>query len=188
MIKRNILDCMSLVGSAPFYFKGEKIYVSTGAVECDNIDYNQIEMVTYTDRPSRANLVVEDGDILFAKMYGTKKTLRINSIMAEYLFSTGFCAVRANESVIISDLLYHLLTSEQFLIQKDQNSSGATQKAITNVGLKKIMISVPFLAEQRKIASVLDKVSNLISKRCQQLDKLNELVKSRYFGQNEVIA
>ena len=77
MIKRNILDCMSLVGSAPFYFKGEKIYVSTGAVECDNIDYNQIEMVTYTDRPSRANLVVEDGDILFAKMYGTKKTLRI---------------------------------------------------------------------------------------------------------------
>lgn len=36
------------------------------------------------------------------------------------------------------------------------------------------------LEEQRKIAAVLDKVSDLIVKRQQQLDKLDELVKSRF--------
>ena len=135
MIKHNILECMLLVGATPSRFKGEKIYVSTGAVDCDQVDYNQTEMVTYTDRPSRANLVAADGDILFAKMCGTKKILRVDSESAEYLFSTGFYAVRAKEAVITTRLLYHILTSDQFLKQKDQHSSGATQKAITNAGL-----------------------------------------------------
>ena len=180
MIKHNILECMLLVGATPSRFKGEKIYVSTGAVDCDHIEYNQTEMVTYTDRPSRANLVAADGDILFAKMCGTKKTLRVDSESAEYLFSTGFYAVRAKEAVITTRLLYHILTSDQFLKQKDQHSSGATQKAITNAGLKKIMISVPSPDEQDRIVAVLDKVSDLIAKRRQQLGKLDELVKSRF--------
>ena len=46
--------------------------------------------------------------------------------------------------------------------------------------LKEVEIPLPPLDEQRKIAAVLDKVSNLIAKRRQQLDKLDELVKARF--------
>lgn len=180
MIKRNILECMTLVGKAPSHYEGAKTYVSTGAVDCDHIDYKQTEQVTYDNRPSRANLSVTSGDILFAKMCGTKKTLRINDIMAKYLFSTGFCAVRANESVMIADLLYHLLSSEQFLTQKDQNSSGATQKAITNTGLKKITIQVPDLEEQRLLATKLDCIEQMMAKRQIQIEYFDQLVKSRF--------
>lgn len=180
MIKRNILECMTLVGKAPSHYEGAKTYVSTGAVDCDHIDYKQTEQVTYDNRPSRANLSVTSGDILFAKMCGTKKTLRINDVMAKYLFSTGFCAVRANESVMIADLLYHLLSSEQFLTQKDQNSSGATQKAITNTGLKKITIQVPDLEEQRVLAAKLDCIEQMMAKRRIQIEYFDQLVKSRF--------
>ena len=178
--KKNILDCISLVGTSPCIFEGEKTYISTGAVNHDYIDLSLTEKVTYQNRPSRANLSVKNGDILFAKMCGTQKTVRIDKKNAEYLFSTGFYAVRAKETVITSPLLYYLLDSEQFLKQKDQNCSGATQKAITNEGLKKIKISLPPLEEQHKIAAVLDKISDLIAKRRQQLDRLDELVKSRF--------
>lgn len=178
--KKNILDCISLVGTSPCIFEGEKTYISTGAVNHDYIDLSLAEKVTYQNRPSRANLSVKNGDILFAKMCGTQKTVRIDKKNAEYLFSTGFYAVRAKETVITSPLLYYLLDSEQFLKQKDQNCSGATQKAITNEGLKKIKISLPPLEEQHKIAAVLDKVSDLIAKRRTQLNKLDELVKSRF--------
>lgn len=180
MSKRNILDCMTLVGAVPSRYEGKKNYVSTGAVDCDHIDYEQIKSVSYDNRPSRANLVASEGDILFAKMCGTKKTLRITPIMAEYLFSTGFCAVRANKSIIISELLYHLLASEQFLIQKDQNCSGATQKAITNAGLKKITIQVPDLREQHELAAKLDRIEELIAKRREQIFYLDNLVESRF--------
>lgn len=43
-----------------------------------------------------------------------------------------------------------------------------------------IDIFLPSLAEQRKIAAVLDKVSDLIAKRRQQLTKLDELVKAKF--------
>ena len=180
MMRRTILDCMTLVGATPSRFDGEKAYISTGAVDCDHIDYSQAESVTYESRPSRANLSVTEGDILFAKMCGTKKTLRISKTMADHLYSTGFCAVRANESVMTPELLYHLLASEQFLSQKDQNSSGATQKAITNAGLKKITVNVPSLDEQHKLAAKLDCIEDMIAKRYEQLIYLDQLVKSRF--------
>ncbi len=180
MIKRNILDCMTLVGGTPSRYEGEKTYVSTGAVDCDHVDYAQAERVTYDNRPSRANLSVAEGDILFAKMCGTKKTLRIDRPLSEHLYSTGFCAVRANESIMDAALLYHLLASDQFLTQKDQNSSGATQKAITNAGLRKIVIQVPDLSEQRKLAANLDCIEQLMAKRREQLVSFDQLVKSRF--------
>lgn len=180
MMKRNILDYMTLVGTTPSRFDGDKTYVSTGAVDYDHIDYTQAESVTYENRPSRANLSVTEGDILFAKMCGTKKTLRISRTMADHLYSTGFCAVRANESIMLPELLYHLLASEQFLSQKDQNSSGATQKAITNAGLKKISVIVPSLDEQSKLAAKLDCIENMMAKRHEQLVYLDQLVKSRF--------
>ena len=180
MMRRTILDCMTLVGTTPSRFDGEKAYVSTGAVDCDHIDYTQTESVTYGNRPSRANLSVTEGDILFAKMCGTKKTLRISKTMADHLYSTGFCAVRANEAIMIPELLYHLLASEQFLSQKDQNSSGATQKAITNAGLKKITVNVPSLDAQRKLAAKLDCIEDMAAKRREQLVYLEQLVKSRF--------
>ena len=46
--------------------------------------------------------------------------------------------------------------------------------------LKEANIPLPDLDKQRKIAAVLDKVSDLIAKHRQQLDKLDELVKSRF--------
>lgn len=46
--------------------------------------------------------------------------------------------------------------------------------------LKEYEIPVPSLDAQRRIAAVLDKVSGLIAKRREQLDKLDELVKARF--------
>ena len=46
--------------------------------------------------------------------------------------------------------------------------------------LKEVKIPIPSKDEQQKIASVLDKVSDLIALRKQQLAKLDELVKSRF--------
>ena len=58
--------------------------------------------------------------------------------------------------------------------------NGATRQKLTQTDMRKIEIPLPPLDEQRKIAAVLDKVSNLIAKRRQQLDKLDLLVKARF--------
>ena len=58
--------------------------------------------------------------------------------------------------------------------------NGATRQKLTQADMRKMEIPLPPLEEQRKIAAVLDKVRDLIAKRRTQLDKLDELVKSRF--------
>ena len=173
-------DCVDFVGSACKPFAGMKKYVSTGAVDVDHINDSDTEIVDYDGKPSRANLEVMAGDVLFAKMQGTKKTLLINPVLANHIYSTGFCAVRAKEGILTERCLYHLLTSEMFLSQKDKNCSGATQKAITNAGLGKIVMHVPSVEEQNNIADQLDAVIGIITKRQQELSALDDLIKARF--------
>ena len=58
--------------------------------------------------------------------------------------------------------------------------SGATIPHIYFKDYQKETLPLPSLDEQRRIAATLDKVTDLISKRRQQLDKLEELVKARF--------
>ena len=58
--------------------------------------------------------------------------------------------------------------------------NGATRQKLTQADMRKMEIPLPPLEEQHKIAAVLDKISDLIAKRRQQLDKLDEMVKSRF--------
>ena len=58
--------------------------------------------------------------------------------------------------------------------------SGATIPHIYFKDYQKETLPLPSLDEQRRIAAMLDKVTDLIFKRRQQLDKLDELVKARF--------
>lgn len=58
--------------------------------------------------------------------------------------------------------------------------NGATRQKLTQADMRKMKIPVPPLEEQRRIAALLDKVSDLIAKRRAQLDKLDLLVKARF--------
>lgn len=58
--------------------------------------------------------------------------------------------------------------------------NGATRQKLTQADMRKMEIPVPPLEEQRRIAALLDKVSDLIAKRRTQLDKLDLLVKARF--------
>ena len=173
-------DLISFVGEAPKKFDGYKKYVSTGAVNGNIIESDDIELVDYSSRPSRANLVACSGDILFAKMAETEKTLLLDDETDKNIYSTGFCAVRAKESIIEPKALYYLLGSSLFLNQKNTNSSGATQRAITNTGLSKIRIKLPTMEKQRVFCGIMDKVVDSIELRKKQLGYFDKFTKSLF--------
>ena len=72
--------------------------------------------------------------------------------------------------------LYYFCENYDF----EQLNTTVTIPSLTKTNLLNIEIPLPPLDEQRKIAAVLDKVSDLIAKRRQQLDKLDMLVKARF--------
>ena len=79
---------------------------------------------------------------------------------------------------IYNRYLYHFLKDKTEYL--NALGRGATFKEISKDIVENIEIPLPPLETQRHIAAVLDKVSALIAKRRQQLDKLDELVKSRF--------
>ena len=179
-MRKKFTDCVDIVGKSCENFEGTKFYISTGAVDEDDINEYGIETINFEEKPSRANLIVKSDDIIFAKMQATKKTLLINEEFAEYVYSTGFCAVHAKKNILTRDCLLYLLMSEAFLNQKDKNCSGATQKAITNAGLQKIIVNIPDYKLQDDISKKLSILLKVISMRQNELDMLEDLIKARF--------
>mgnify|MGYP000119282894 CR=1 FL=1 len=98
----------------------------------------------------------------------------------------GLAALRVNEDKCVQKYLWYALSNK--VDELNSKGTGSTFKAINKKILAETEIPLPPLAEQRKIAAVLDKVSDLIAKRRQQLTKLDELVKARFmemFGKLE---
>lgn len=85
----------------------------------------------------------------------------------------GLCA---DPTKLQPKYLYYFCENFDF----EQLNTTVTIPSLTKANLLKVEIPLPPLDEQRKIAAVLDKVSDLIAKRRQQLDKLDLLIKSRF--------
>ena len=179
-MKIKFTECVEVVGSTCKRFEGSKKYISTGAIDEDHMNESDVETVTFVEKPSRANLVVSEGDIIFAKMQSTRKVMLIDSELAANIYSTGFFAVKAKQGIITNKCLLHLLSSDTFLSQKDKNCSGATQKSITNAGLEKIIVNIPEYVNQNQIAEKLDHIHRIIKLRREELYNLDQLIKARF--------
>jgi len=83
-----------------------------------------------------------------------------------------------NKGNLLVRYLYYFL--DKYVETLREQSIGGVIKYIKLGNITEADIPLPPLDEQRKIAAVLDKVSDLIAKRRQQLDKLDELVTSRF--------
>lgn len=92
-----------------------------------------------------------------------------------YVNGNAMALDNLSEEINIQYLYYYLLSRGLSDV-----ITGSAQPQIVKQSLEKVKVTYPTLAEQRRIAAVLDKVSDLIAKRRTQLDKLDELVKSRF--------
>ena len=165
--------------SGPSRFDGSKTYYATAAV--DGTTLLEGTPVTFRERPSRANLVAQRDDLLFAKMQSTHKVVHVNGKSEDAIFSTGFFSLRARPGVLDPRFLFWFLCSPQFHSQKDRLCTGATQKALTLAGLESI--SIPMLdgvAEQKRVASILDIANDIRRKRELMLDSVDDLIKSQF--------
>ena len=76
--------------------------------------------------------------------------------------------------------LLHYLKSDMMLSFIKEYATGSVRDNLKLADLGKFPVNLRPVEEQRQIAATLDKIDDLIVKRRQQLDKLDELVKSRF--------
>lgn len=76
--------------------------------------------------------------------------------------------------------LLHYLKSDMMLSFIKEYATGSVRDNLKLADLEKFPVNLRPVEEQRQIAATLDKIDELIAKRRQQLNKLDELVKSRF--------
>lgn len=115
-------------------------------------------------------------DTVLVAMYGA--TIGASSILKIEAATNQACAAFVKRDDVMPEYLYAFLESQQSRFIKD--AVGGAQPNISAGYLKEIDMPLIPIEEQRRIAALLDKVSDLIDKCQAQLDKLDLLVKARF--------
>ncbi|MBP98187.1 type I restriction endonuclease subunit S, partial [Candidatus Poribacteria bacterium] len=117
--------------------------------------------IVITTRGTVGNIAFFDDSVSYEK-------IRINS---------GMAILRNEEKSISHIFLYHLLNSILIKNQIDFFTFGSAQPQLTIGTLNSIYLRIPPLAEQKKIASILTSVDQVIEKTESEISKLQDLKK-----------
>lgn len=172
---QQLISVVKIIHETVKPFDGEKYYMATG--DLSNEDTKELELVSYKNRPSRADLTSKTGDLILARMKSTNKVLNVQETESDYIYSTGFIVLRPTK-VVDNNFLLHYLQSPLFQDEKDKLCTGATQKAINNQNFANIEIPLPPLPIQKRIAEILDTADALRRKDQELLRKYDELAQS----------
>lgn len=118
---------------------------------------------------------VNDGDVLisWSASLGVYVWHGEKALLNQHIFKVVFDKTEISKPFFVHQV-------ENILEKATSEAHGATMKHLTKPVFDALPFYLPPIDEQRTIAAVLDKVSGLIAKRRQQLDKLDEIVKAKF--------
>ena len=160
-------------GKYPFYKVGDisknVLLGNRELIACDNyIDDDIVKEIK--------GLILPPQTVVFAKI-GEALRLNRRAITQNYcLIDNNAMGIKANNDVLDTLYFYYFMCN----VDLQHYCESTTVPSVRKTRIAEIDILLPPLDKQRKIAAVLDKVSGLIAKRRQQLDKLDLLIKARF--------
>ena len=183
MAKRIPLDnvCMKKISTLSSQYDGLIDYVDISSVDNTEKRIVSMQCVSAKEAPSRAKQLLEAGDILVSTVRPNLNAVAMVEQKTDNLLvgSTGYCVLRCNDS-IDKRYVFHFCQSPYFVDDMTSQATGASYPAVSSGIVKSATIPDHPIEIQKQIADRLDKVSELIALRKEQLAKLDQLVKSRF--------
>ena len=137
----------------------------------DTSKFNYISEEVYTRLSSGK---IQRNDILFC-LRGSVGKFSVIRDDNKGALASSLVILRVNGKVDI-EYLKHYLASPLCKKELDNYQNGAAQPNLSANDLKKFLIPLPSLSEQRRIAAILDKADELRQKRQQATEKLDQLL------------
>ena len=168
------------VAKRPEYTKEGIMFLSSQNVKADKIildKYNYISIYDY-ERLTKINKP-EKGDILYTRVgsFGEAAVVDIDDKFALYVSLT---LIKPKKELVNNRYLMHFLNSPKVKEFAKNNTRGIGVQNLNVDTVREFDIVIPSLNTQKKIVECLDKAQNLIDKRKEQIEALDELVKSKF--------
>ncbi len=138
-----------------------------------------------TDISKYDDYILQNGDILMSHINSEKhlgKTAIYKKQKDEKIIhGMNLLCLRPDNSQILPEYAFYFLSSNDFLRQiPNITKKSVNQASFTVTALKELSFAKCGIDEQKEVVCELDKVTDLIDKRKEQLLKLDELVKARF--------
>ncbi len=156
-------------------------YIDLSAVDQDAKLITGARKVSCGEAPSRARQLIARGDVLVSTVRpNLNGVARVPDQLDGATASTGFCVLRACESKFDGSYLFQWVKSPAFVADMVNKATGASYPAVSDRIIFDSRIPLPPLAEQRRIAEVLDRAEALRAKRRAALAQLDFLTQSLF--------
>jgi len=162
----------------PKYFNGNIPWITTVSLRKTYIDENDaVEFITEEAIKNSATKRIPPNSLIIGIRVGVGKVSvnRVEMCTSQDILSI----INIDKTLFANDFLVYCIKS--YLRFFNDQKRGATIQGITSGILKDILIPVPPLETQQKIARALDAASELIALRKQQLSELDNLIKSTFY-------
>ncbi len=158
-------------------------FVPMAAVSAETAGITQEERRTYA-QVSKGFTPFVSGDVLVAKITPCFENGKIAQVLLtrRYGFgSTEFHVIRPHTNKLDARYTLHFLRQRHVRLAGERRMTGsAGQRRVPADFFAKLKIPLPPLAEQRRIAEVLDRAEALRAKRCAALAQLDSLTQSLF--------
>lgn len=138
-------------------------------------DFKDDKDIKYVEDKYDEKIVSED-DLVMANTGSPGAVFKGKyGVLSNNLFKISFDRTKLDK-----DFLYYYLSSDKFQENLQMRMKGGVQKHLGHKLIGEQIIPILDIETQNKIVEVLDKAQSLIDKKKEQIDLLDELVKSRF--------
>ncbi|WP_119027241.1 restriction endonuclease subunit S [Acinetobacter baumannii] len=156
-------------------------YIDIAAVDKDLKKIVEPTLCLGAEAPSRARQLVQTNDVLVSTV---RPNLNSVAVVTEEFSgataSTGYTVLRPLPEVLDTQYLFHWVKTGHFINEMIKLATGQSYPAVSDKIILNSKIPLPPLAEQRRIASILDQADELRQKRQQAIEKLDQLLQATF--------
>lgn len=148
-------------------------------IQDDRVDWSAVPLCNCAEE-DRDKYALSEGDIVFARTGATTgKSFLIRSCPSGAVFASYLIRVRPSAEVD-SGYLARFFQTPNYWHQINKSSTGTAQAGVNASNLKKLTVPLPPIAEQRRIAAILDRADAVRRKRQAAIGLTEELLRSTF--------
>ena len=176
---QEVIDVRDGTHDTPKYVSSGYPLITSKNLKTSGIDFSNVSYISEADHKEISKRSkVDKGDILLA-MIGTIGNPVIVDIEKEFSIK-NVALFKLSKSNIYPKYFKYLLDSSIISRQLDFEQRGGTQKFVSLKVLRNLLIPLPPLEEQKRIAKILDKAYEIRRKRKESIRLTDELLRSTF--------
>jgi type I restriction enzyme S subunit len=138
-------------------------YVDLSTVTFDNGIDSEIDPIPFNEAPSRARRIIRENDVIVATVRPYLKGFAfVSKDFNEQIASTGFCVIRAESELILPELVWALVGSDDFVDFLSRRSTGSSYPAVRPLDISEFNFILPPFKDQETVSKLIRTFDQLI--------------------------